>query len=311
MNDLRNEIVKKGRIQDITPDLIRDFNRRIGEGLSDECFKSDPGVFRSFQVTVGNVYTPPNSKYVEEYVGKLCSWLNKDSFAPFSVVKESMAPKPVKAIVASGMDASSLSDLAPVKDVEGVSVDEALEGVAARTLEPGALNALPESWREVLYETRFKAKLVRRLVAAGVVWLLAMSVLFGVPAVYGFMTDHQAALIKEHRRSYAAVSEMRDKVKVIRKYSDHAGGALESMRIVSEMMPDEGDGFVLTSWDFRRNEGMKVAGEADEKSMIYIFKNNLSGCGAFTSVGSPSIKQTKERYSFTIDLSFVEQEDAP
>ncbi len=220
-------------------------------------------------------------------------------------------PKPVKAIVASGMDASSLSDLAPVKDVEGVSVDEALEGVAARTLEPGALNALPESWREVLYETRFKAKLVRRLVAAGVVWLLAMSVLFGVPAVYGFMTDHQAALIKEHRRSYAAVSEMRDKVKVIRKYSDHAGGALESMRIVSEMMPDEGDGFVLTSWDFRRNEGMKVAGEADEKSMIYIFKNNLSGCGAFTSVGSPSIKQTKERYAFTIDLSFVEQEDAP
>lgn len=100
LNDLRNDVVKKGILQDVTPDLIKDFNRRIGKGLSDECFKSDPGVFRTFQVTVGNVYTPPNYKHVEEYVGKLCSWLKNESFAPFSVVKGSMADSIIKAIVA-------------------------------------------------------------------------------------------------------------------------------------------------------------------------------------------------------------------
>ena len=101
-----------------------------------------------------------------------------------------------------------------MRAVEPVPVDAALEGVSARTAETGPLNALPASWREVLEETRFKAKLVRRLVAAGVVWALVMGVLFGVPAVYGFMTDHQNARIKEHRRSYSAVSEMREKVRV-------------------------------------------------------------------------------------------------
>ena len=217
--------------------------------------------------------------------------------------------KPIVAVVAAGMDAGELSDFAPVRAVEPVSVDAALEGVSARTAEPGALNALPASWREVLEETRFKAKLVRRLVAAGVVWALVMSVLFGVPAVYGFMTDHQNALIKEHRRSYSAVSEMREKVRVIRKYSDHAGGALEVMRAISEMMPDEGDGFTFTSWDFRRDEGLRIAGEADEKSMILDFKDSLARSGIFTKVDSPSVKQTKERYSFTVDSSLAEPED--
>ena len=219
--------------------------------------------------------------------------------------------RPVKAILASGIDVSTLADIAPVKEVEAVSLDEALAGVTARTLETGTLNALPASWREVLDETHFKVKLVHRLVAAGVVWLLAMGVLFGVPAVYGFMTDHQNTLIKEHRRSYAAVSEMRDKVKVIRKYSDHDGGALEVMRAITEMMPDEGDGFTFTSWDFRRDEGLRIVGEADERSMILDFKDSLTRSGIFTKVDSPSIKQARDRYGFTVDMSFVESEDAP
>ena len=138
------------------------------------------------------------------------------------------------------------------------------------------MNALPESWREVLEETRFKAKLSRNLSIAGAIWALVMLVLFGVPVAYGFLTDHQRALCKEHARQYRAVATMRDKVKLVQKYSDHARGALEIMKAVSDRVPQ---GITLTSWTYRRDEGVKVSGEADEAEQVYRFKDNMAEAG--------------------------------
>jgi hypothetical protein len=152
-----------------------------------------------------------------------------------------------------------------------------LVGVAERSLEESSLNALPVSWREVLEETRFKAKLKRRLSIAGGIWAAIMLVLFGVPVVYGYMADHQKALCKEHSRQYRAVAEMRDKVKLVQKYSDHARGALEIMKAVSDRLPQ---GITLNSWNFRRDEGVKVSGEADLAEDVYEFKDNMSETGS-------------------------------
>jgi hypothetical protein len=104
-----------------------------------------------------------------------------------------------------------------------------------------------------------------------------MLVLFGVPIVYGYLTDHQKALCREHSRQYRAVAEMRDKVKLVQKYSDHARGALEIMKAVSDRLPQ---GVTLNSWSFRRDEGVKVSGEADEAEFVYKFKDNMSEAGS-------------------------------
>jgi hypothetical protein len=173
-------------------------------------------------------------------------------------------------------DVSILETFAPARKIE-VGEDAALVGVAERTLDETALNALPASWKEVLDETRFKAKLKGRLFAAGGLWAAIMLVLFGVPVVYGYMTDHQKALSKEHSRQYRAVAEMRDKVKLVQKYSDHARGALEIMKAVSDRLPQ---GITLTSWSFRRDEGVKVSGEADEAEFVYKFKDNMAEAGS-------------------------------
>ena len=169
--------------------------------------------------------------------------------------------------------------LAPVRRLPGVSLEDALAGIRERSEEETSLNALPDSWREVLEETRFKAKLVKSLAVAGTVWALIMGILFGVPLVYGFMTDKQKSLSRAHRGRYAEVSGMREKVKLVQKYSDHAKGALEIMKALSDRLPE---GIELGSWNFERENadegrgGVTVSGEADSANLVYEFKDAMS-----------------------------------
>ena len=161
---------------------------------------------------------------------------------------------------------------APVRSIE-IGADVGLAGVAERTTEEGSLNAMPDSWREVLAETRFKAKLLRNMIAAVAVWVVAMGVLFGVPVAYGYMTNHQKDLCKRHAKQYKAVSEKKAKVKLVRKYSDHSRGALEIMKAVSDRLPE---GVTLSSWDFTRDDGVRLRAESDDSSSAYQLKDALA-----------------------------------
>lgn len=180
-------------------------------------------------------------------------------------------------VLVGGVDFDSA--LAPIRRIPGVSLEDALAGIRERGGEESTLNALPASWREVLEETRFKTKLVKSLAVAGTIWALVMGVLFGVPLVCGFMTDKQKKLSRGHSRRYMEVSEMRDKVNLVKKYSDHSKGALEVMRALSEKLPD---GIELSSWNFERENadegkgGVTVSGEADSANLIYDFKDAMS-----------------------------------
>jgi hypothetical protein len=175
-------------------------------------------------------------------------------------------------VLAGAVEAAGIDTLAPVRRIE-IGEDAALIGVSERSQEPASLNALPAAWREVLEETRFKAKLTKSLAAAGGVWAAILIVLFGVPVVFGFLEDHQKALCKEHARQYKAVREMKEKTELVRKYSDHSRGALEIMKAVSDRLPQ---GITLLNWNFKRDEGVKVSGEADSAELVYQFKDAMS-----------------------------------
>jgi len=150
--------------------------------------------------------------------------------------------------------------------------DAGLVGVAERSDETGSLNALPTSWREVLDEARFTHKLTGNLVAAGVVLALALGVLFGVPAVYDYRAGHQKALSKEHARKHTEVKAMKAKTEIVKKYADHTRGALEVMKAVSDRLPE---GIELTSWSYRREDGVTVAGDAASAEPVYAFKDKI------------------------------------
>lgn len=195
-----------------------------------------------------------------------------------------------------------------------VSVDDALVGIRDRASDPSTINAIPESWGEVLQETRFKAKLVRNLAVAVGVWLLAMGVLLGVPVVYGFMTDHMKDLCRQHKNQYLYVSDMKGKTELVRKYSDHSRGALEIMKAVSDRRPD---GITLTSWDFNREDGVRIKGDADDKGSIYEFKDQLTAMGGeeggepvFQAVKLGSVNSQKDGMQrFDLECGFKAAEE--
>ena len=218
----------------------------------------------------------------------------------------------------SGKDSASpvvvLSAFAPVREIE-VGSDAALVGVAERSSDENALNALPESWREFLEETRFKAKLTRYLVVAGVIWALIVAVLFGVPVGYGFLTDHQKTLSKQHQRQYAAVKEMKAKVDLIHKYSDHARGALEIMKAVSDRLPE---GVTLSGWNYRRDEGVRVSGDAETSESTYAFKDAMDAMTAgededgekiFNAVNLNGPNASKGGYRFDLECGYKGEEE--
>ena len=216
-------------------------------------------------------------------------------------------------IVTGDLSTEGLEDLAPIRRVE-IGEDAALVGVEERSADPDALNALPESWRQVLDESRLKKKLTRWMAVAGGIWILIMCILFGVPMGYGFMTDRQKSLSREHRRAYTAGKEMRDKVRLVQKYSDHSRGALEGMKAVSDRLPQ---GMTLSSWVFKREEGVKVAGEANDADSVWKFQDamtELAGEGETEGVfgrvdlhGPSAVKGGKQK--FDLDCRYEKEEE--
>jgi len=216
--------------------------------------------------------------------------------------------------IAQAFETGILETFAPVRTLR-VGSDAALVGVAERARDATALNALPESWREVLEDTRFKARLLKRLVIAGGVWLLIMGTLFGVPVVYDLMTDHQKSLSKQHARQFKAVKEMKAKVDLIHKYSDHARGALEIMKAVSDRLPE---GITLSSWDYRRDEGVRVRGDSITAEAVYSFKDAMDALAAgeeedgeqiFPKVELQGPNASKGGYSFNLDCQYQKSEE--
>ena len=243
------------------------------------------------------------------------------------IVLDGDMPCSIRAIAAdSDMKRETMLSLLEAEDFNGpaelaktlereVDVDVALAGVAERSDEPDALNAIPESWQQVLDESRFKAKLVRNLAIAGGIWLLAMATLFGVPVAYGFMTDHVKGLSKAHSAQYKAVADKKAKVKVVRQYSDHSRGALEIMKAISDRLPE---GITLSSWDFTRDEGVRLRGDSDGSAPVYEFKDTLADMGAEDGgekvfevvelVGSMS-SQKDGRQKFELDCRYEEADE--
>lgn len=210
--------------------------------------------------------------------------------------------------------------LAETVDIEPADPDEAVRGVAERTDDPSALNALPASWREVMTETRFKSKLVKSLAVAGTVWALAMGVLLGVPIAYDYMTDRQKGLSKQHFRRYKEVVAMKERVDTVRKHSDHTLGALEIMKAVSDRLPE---GVTLLSWNYQKGKSLQITGEAPSsgsadsvltrtlESLCYEDENGQSNrVFAAVRLGKTSIDSKKpvRRFPLELDLKTEEEE---
>ena len=200
-----------------------------------------------------------------------------------------------------------------VETVGEEDVYAGVEGVANRTTEEAALDVTPEAWNVALKEARFKKQLTVGMAIAGGIWLLAMLVFFGVPFGFGWMTDRQKAASKRHQTIYRKVKDTRDRVKLVQRYSDHARGALETMKVVADRMPE---GVTLSQFQYRRGEYVHVWAEASQPTDAYAFKKALDKAAMdddtplFDDVSLSEVKQTRGGgHRFDIEAKFKAEED--
>lgn len=245
----------------------------------------------------------------------MLSLVEADSFAHSVQLSEII-------VLGSISDVSQFESFAPVRVIDNSALDP-IEGIVERSLDSTALNALPDSWREVLEESRFKSKFKTFSAVALGIWVLMVAFIIGVPKYYQSQTANQREIIKKNHRQYREVQEKMDQVTAVRNVSNHDLGALESLRVVASAMPD---GLVLSRWNFKRGDILTFTGtsEAGNHQRVYDFKDKLSAIklsqisendddsetGYFTRVELPRGVSTRgTKASFDVECDFKEAKE--
>ena len=186
----------------------------------------------------------------------------------------------------------SLNDLPPVS-----------EGLARRELEAGsgAFDLTPESWRTREERQRFKRRVLSACAWIAGAWVLAVAVVVG-----GLYRERSvlARLERERDRTRGPaleVREMRRRVYMVDRYMDRSRSALECLRVVSELLPE---GVDLTSFTYRKEEQVRVSGEATSVNLIYELKDGLDAANVFpkTTLQGPIHDRRKNKEVFDIEM---------
>ncbi len=211
-----------------------------------------------------------------------------------------------------------LADFGPVRTVLVEDDFAGVEGAARRAIEGTALDVTPASWGEAREENRFRRKLMTGVSVAGGIWLVVMAVLFGVDMAYDFMADYQKSRQKErkHAKAFKDVSAMTNRVVLIERYADHAHGALAVLKAVSDSLPPSEE-MAFRTFQYRRNESVRVNGSAGEREELRTFTENLEAA-TFDDEEEPLFAkvqqtggetQTKKGIRFAIECFFEVDEE--
>lgn len=186
--------------------------------------------------------------------------------------------------------------------------DGGVEGVALRTREHATMDLTPAIWRQAVAEARIAKRIYAGIGVAMTLWVLIMGVLFGAPTYYKFKMDRCKAYSKAHDKAYKQVSHTRSRVQLIESYRDRTRSSLEMLRIASDSLPK---GITLLSFVYKKGEGFKVSGEADDPSMVYTYKDVITnyqdadaGKPLFDVVTLKGPSASRGKHKFDIDAKF-------
>jgi hypothetical protein len=126
-------------------------------------------------------------------------------------------------------------------------------GSAQREGEAGRLDLIPPAWRQ--YE-HHRQKRLRFLAGIGVgigLWVVLAAMLFAAPIAIRQRTAAINARIAASETEYRSVSEVRQRVRLIRSYMDRSQSLLEVFREICMVMPE---GLEFGSVTYRRDDAV-------------------------------------------------------
>lgn len=185
--------------------------------------------------------------------------------------------------------------------VEPPGEDGGVEGVAMRTGEGASLDLTPQAWRDEIREACVRKRVLTGVGIALGVWSIFMAVMFTGPLVYRQLTSRARGVSRVHARDYKRVADTRERVKLIEAYTDRTCSALEMLRMASACLPQ---GITLVGFNYRREDGVKISGEADQPTLVYTFKNAVTENPLFESVSLTGPSASKGKHKFEVDAKF-------
>ncbi|MDA3924513.1 MAG: hypothetical protein PF904_07435 [Kiritimatiellae bacterium] len=181
------------------------------------------------------------------------------------------------------------------------SLDGGVEGVALRSVEESVIDLTPAYWHDSLKEGAIRKRVTVGVAVATAVWAVFMAVLFSGPLVYKQMTKMVKAKAKFHYREHKAVSDTRKRVNLILSYTNREHSPLEMLRVVSGYLPQ---GITLTGFNFKKQEGVKISGDADQPTLVYQFKNAVTEDSLFQEVSLTGPSASRGKHKFEINAVF-------
>lgn len=191
-----------------------------------------------------------------------------------------------------------------VQHVVPPDVAGGVEGVARRTVEGATLDLTPQSWRDVARESRTRKRVVIGVGIAAAIWAVLVATLYMGPFVYQKLTARTRRALALHAAAHKRVSDTRERVNLIMAYTDRTRSALELLRLTSANLPM---GVELLGFTYRRDDGVRISGEADSPTLVYELKNLLDREDEiFESVTLIGVSASRSRHKFDIDAKFRE-----
>lgn len=190
--------------------------------------------------------------------------------------------------------------------VDAAALPPAAFGCARRTLEGASFDLFPDGWRATLAERRARRRAGFAFGGAAALWVALALALFGWPSVLGSRIKARQARVDAAAPAEAAVQEIRDRIRIIDRYSDRTYSPLEVLREVSLAMP-EGVTLARLSYDAARREA-SVECSALSSQPAYEMSNRLKVSPLFARndiVAGPTENKGTGRTTFTIRLLFA------
>jgi len=165
-------------------------------------------------------------------------------------------------------------------------VEAPLSALAACAQADGGLNLLPKEWKLKRRSERFRQRLIRTAVAVGLLYLIGVAVFAAALAIERMEQRRLAAEIASLQPRFTAARKLRDTLSAMQAQLDVKYSALEILREISRLMPDN---LKLTDFLFLKNQTVTLRGMTSAPEQATEFISRLENSELFSKVKTVSM----------------------
>jgi hypothetical protein len=159
------------------------------------------------------------------------------------------------------------------------------------------LNLLPNEWPERRRKARLRRLLIRSAIAGVVVYLLGLAGFFAWLGVKQVRLNRLMAEVAKQKAPFEKARELHGTLVAIEKQLDHKYSALEVMREVSLLMPEN---LKLDVFNFKKDQTVTLRGQTAVSTMATDFISRLEKCPLFANVKTVSMPTIRDMTKFEV-----------